>query len=199
MISMKVSKIDNENKNKYVTIKKRYIYNSFIIVIICICILFLVLSKNYKQKKQSKHSINVINKLNTKCYSSPNSIKKILHLIITRFLIENYSQNNFRKKIYQKEYILNGIRVMKTYLFPSLDNQSCKNFTWILMLGDKANITLINSFLKFKNTFNKRIIYQKDIKKYIRNITKDIDVLINFRKLPEMAKISRNFKNSLFF
>ena len=79
------------------------------------------------------------------------------------------------------KFILNGIRVMKTYLLPSLENQSCKNFSWILMLGDKANITLIKSFFNFSNTFSKKIIYQKDLKNYIRNRSKDINVLITTR------------------
>ena len=47
---------------------------------------------------------------------------------------------NFKKIIYKRDYILNGIRVLKKYLIPSLENQSCKKFTWILLLGDKANI-----------------------------------------------------------
>ena len=87
----------------------------------------------------------------------------------------------FQKKIFKEYYILNGIRVMKKYLFPSLENQSCQNFTWILMLGNKANITYVKSLLNFNNSFEKKIIYERDIKNYIRNITKDFDVLITTR------------------
>ena len=76
---------------------------------------------------------------------------------------------------------MNGIRVMKTYLFPSLENQSCKEFKWVLMLGDEANITYIKSLLDAKNSFESIVIYEKDIKNFIRNITKGYDILITTR------------------
>ena len=110
-----------------------------------------------------------------------NSNIRIIHLIITRFLIEFYKLNEFPKKIYREDYIQNGIRVMKKYLFPSLENQSCKSFIWILMLGNKANITYVKSFLNFNNSFESKIIYQKDFKKYLKNITKGFDVMITTR------------------
>ena len=113
-----------------------------------------------------------------KCY---NSNFKIIHFIITRFLLYFYSQNGFPKLLHEKDYILNGILVMRKYLFPSLENQSCKKFTWILMLGDKANITYIKSLFNFKNSFEKKIIYQKNIKNFVNNVTKGYDVLITTR------------------
>ena len=116
-----------------------------------------------------------------KCYLSlDNSNIRIIHLIITRFSIDFYNKI-FSKKIYREDYIQNGIRVLKKYLFPSLENQSCKNFTWILMLGNKANMTYIKSLLNFNNSFESKIIYEKDIKNYLRNITKGFDVLITTR------------------
>lgn len=170
----------SERCKKYniLTIKKAYIHYSFRIIIIFV--LFLILSKDSIKKKSKIQYYNELE--NTKCYSSPdNSGKKIIHLIITRFLIEFCRSNGFPKKMYNEKYILNAIRVMKKYLFPSLENQSCKNFTWILMLGDKANIKFINSLFKFNNTFCKKVIYQKDIKNYIRNLTKDMDILVTTR------------------
>ena len=116
-----------------------------------------------------------------KCYLPlDNSNIRIIHLIITRFSIDFYNKI-FSKKIYREDYIQNGIRVLKKYLFPSLENQSCKNFTWILMLGNKANIKYIKSLLNFNNSFESKIIYEKDIKNYLRNITKGFDVLITTR------------------
>ena len=53
---------------------------------------------------------------------------------------------------------------MKKYLLPSLDNQSCKDFIWILMLGNEANITSIKSMANFKNSFQWYVMYKKDIK-----------------------------------
>ena len=85
------------------------------------------------------------------------------------------------EQMYTKEYIVNGIRVMKKYLIPSLENQNCKNFIWILMIGDEANISYVNSLVSFNNSFETRLIYQRNIKNYIKKISKDSDVLITTR------------------
>lgn len=117
-----------------------------------------------------------------KCYESPdNSNLTIVHLIITRFMIEFWPLEEFSKKIYRKDYILNGIRVMKKYLFPSLENQSCKKFIWILKLGNKANISYVKSLLDLNKSFKSNVIYEKDIKDYIRNVTKGSEILITTR------------------
>lgn len=179
IITEKLYKTKNKNLENYIiSIKKGYIH--YLLMLTIIIFFFYVINKTSRIKQfEIQYKIESLNK---KCYSSPdNSEKKILHLIITRFLIEFWNANDFPKIMYNKSYINNGIRVMKKYLFPSLENQSCKNFTWILMLGDKANINLLNSLIKINNSFSKKIIYQKDIKNYIRNITKGIDILITTR------------------
>lgn len=94
---------------------------------------------------------------------------------------EIHGSNGFDKKIYTKEYIENGIRVMKKYLIPSLEYQSCKDFIWMLNIGDKANITHLKLLLNFKISFKLVIIYNKDMKNFIKNITKNIDILITTR------------------
>ena len=96
-------------------------------------------------------------------------------------MIEFWPLEDFSKKIYREDYILNGIRVMKKYLFPSLENQSCKQFIWVLNVGDKANITYLKSLINFNSLFEKKVIYQKDLKEYIRNITKEYNILITTR------------------
>jgi hypothetical protein len=89
---------------------------------------------------------------------------------------------SFTKKMYKKDYILNGIRVMKKYLFPSLENQSCKNFIWILILGNKANITYVKSALNLKSSsFQSKVIYEKEIKNYVHKKSLGFDVLITTR------------------
>lgn len=176
--------MDMENEN-YMIIKKKYIYS---LLIIAFFIFLFILSNKFDQKIRNKDRIKKINSINSiemnnsyqKCYITLANLK-IIHLIISRFLIEFFFSNEFPKKLYEKDYILNGIRVMKKYLLPSLENQSCKNFTWILMLGNKANITYIKSLINFNNSFSVKIIYQKDIKNYVRNITKGFDVLITTR------------------
>lgn len=116
----------------------------------------------------------------SKCYTpSDNEAKNIIHLIITRFLIEFYHVKNFdTNTIYQKEYISNGIRVLKKYLLPSLENQSCKKFIWVLKLGDKANISFVKSKFNNEYSFEYIIIYQKDFKNYVRKIANGFDILI---------------------
>ena len=191
MTPINLSNIDYKNyikkDNEIIIVPNiKYIYYSFIIILIVLFLIYIKLIQIEKVQLQdtkiNNKKVNLDNKNTTKCYLSPDKkANKILHLIITRFLIEFFVENGFPKKMYTDEYILNGIRVMKKYLFPSLENQSCKNFTWILMIGDKANKTLINSLLKFNNNFDMKIIYLKDIKNYIRYISKDIDILITTR------------------
>lgn len=146
--------------------------------------------KNYKiqllkKSKGNQSDIGKFDKFNNnfdKCYySSDNYNLKIIHLIITRFMIEFHPYDGFPKKIYEKSYIFNGIRVLSKYLFPSLENQSCKKFIWVLMIGDKANKTYIESLLQFNFSFDYKIIYQKSIKTYIRKITKGYHILITSR------------------
>ena len=67
---------------------------------------------------------------------------------------------------------------MSYKVLPSLENQLCKNFIWILMLGNKANISFVKSFFDFEISFDYKIMFQKDIKNYIRNISRGFDVLI---------------------
>ena len=136
-------------------------------------------NKNVNKKEILNVKEKILNTSYKKCYlSTYNSKVRIVHLIITRFLMEFWKANDFPKKLYRKDYILNGIRVMKKYLFPSLENQNCKNFTWILLLGNKINITNYNSLFNFNNTFESKVIKYKDLKNYMRNITKGFDILI---------------------
>ena len=76
---------------------------------------------------------------------------------------------------------MNGIRVLKKYLLPSLEHQSCKQFIWILILGDKINITYIKSFLVYNSSFEIKVIYNKNLKHYIRKRSKSFDILITTR------------------
>ena len=148
-------------KKNGVNINKKYYYIFFLIIIILI-------------EKIQIIKIKKSNNFGNKCHISfDNSDYKIIHIIITRFL--SFSSN------LRKEYILNGIRVMKKYLLPSLENQSCKEFIWILMLGNKANITSLKPLFNFNNSFPWYIIYKKDIKNTLGNITKGFDILITTR------------------
>ena len=121
-----------------------------------------------------------INILNNRCYLPIFKIR-IIHLIITRFLMEVTKNKKYIELLYSEKFIQNGIRVMKKYLFASLENQSCKNFTFILLLGNKANITYIKDLLNLNTSFESNVIYQKDLRNYIRNTTKGFDVLITTR------------------
>lgn len=152
----------------------------FIIILIA---LYNIITINEKKKLNSINLNKPIKeKDNKKCFLSPeNSNLKIIHIIITRFMIEFYKRIVFAKTIYTKEYIENGIRVMKKYLIPSLEHQICRDFIWMLTIGEKANITFLKSLLNFTRPFNFVILYKKDMRKFIRNITKNVDVLITSR------------------
>ena len=154
--------------NNNININKKYLYILFFFIFL-IAINLIEKIQIIKKEKNDKFE--------NKCFISfDNSNLKIIHLIITRFVIGLFPNNDT-----SKEFVLNGIRVMKKYLLPSLENQSCKDFIWLLMLGNKANITFLNSFLNFNNSFQWHIIYKKDIKNFLRNITKGFDILITTR------------------
>ena len=135
-------------------------------------LLFIIFIEKIQIIKKEKNI-----KFEKKCYLSfENPNIKIIHAIITRFVYSFHGKSDSRK-----EYILNGIRVMKQYLLPSLENQSCKDFIWILMLGNEANIVSIKSMVNFNNSFQWYTVYDKDLKNFLRNITKGFDILITTR------------------
>ena len=150
--------INNNEKKKY-----HYILLFLLFLIVINLIEKIKIIKKLKNKK--------------KCYLSFEiSDLKIIHFIITRFALGTNRINDSTK-----DYTLNGIRVMKKYLLPSLEYQSCKDFIWILVIGNKANITFLKSLFNFNNSFQWHIIYIKDIKNILRNITKGFDILITTR------------------
>lgn len=188
----------------YIVIDKNnivYLKGFFKLIFVLLIILFFyatnTLKVNPKKIFIEKEKVNLLNEFNidsnwkninnntnsfNNCYIPLNNANiSIIHLIITRFFIEFYGLFGFPKKLFRKDYIPNGIRVMKKYLFPSLENQRCKNFIWILMLGDKVNITYVKSLLNLDYSFASKIIYQKDIKNYTSNIAKGFDILITTR------------------
>lgn len=188
----------NTKKNflNFVILKKLILLN---IISFLFFITFIISIKKNKTNQESieKYRIEKLNKrkkiyINSKinfpdrkCYCFvENKNIKIIHLIITRFLINSFSDEfpkKFHNRSYNHDYIRNGIRVMKKYLLPSLESQSCKNFTWVIMLGNKANITQIKTLINFNSSFEKKIIYQKDLKNYTRNKSKNFDILISTR------------------
>ena len=84
---------------------------------------------NNNVKSHYTNEICNYNISNNNCYITfDNSTLKNIHIIATRFLMEIGNYNGFPNKLYSDEYVINGIRVMKKYLFTSLINQSSKNF-----------------------------------------------------------------------
>ena len=84
---------------------------------------------NYNNKYNTIFSNSNSNFQKNRCYElSDKSNTKIIHVVITRFMIEFYHKNDFPKKLYNKDFMDNGIRVLKRYLLPSLEHQSCNLF-----------------------------------------------------------------------
>jgi len=152
-------------KKKNANAKKKYFYFLFALIFL----IFINIIEKIQIIKKNKN-----NNFGKKCFLSfENPDIKIIHVILTRFL--SYSNNS------RKEYLTNGIRVMKKYLLPSLENQSCKDFIWVLLVGDRVNIASLKHLINFNNSFQWYIIYKKDIKKFLGNITKGFDILITTR------------------
>ena len=170
----------SSNKKEKQTIKIHYKNKNFFVYIFLSNIILILIFINIYSTYIIKSRKEIITL--EKCYFAPDdSNLKIIHLIITRFMIGFWNLDDFPKRIYKNDYILNGIKVMKKYLFPSLENQNCKKFIWVLKVGDKANITHVKSLLNLNHSFETKIIYEKDIKDYIKNISKGFDILITTR------------------
>ena len=169
----------NTNKKKNYFWKLFFFFFIFIIILnISIC----YLSKPEIIEIDKIERLTEGNDNKYKCFfPSDESNSKIIHFIITRFIVEIDYLPQFRKIIYKKDYILNGIRCLKKYLLPSLEYQSCKKFIWILEIGDKANIEKIKHMLNFNLSFEYKLIFHKSLKKYIRNMSKGFDILITSR------------------
>ena len=75
----------------------------------------------------------------------------------------------------------NAKRVLNKYLLSSLEKQRCTDFIWVLMIGDQANLTHFKSFFNFQNSFKTEIVYEKDLKNYLRSVAHGFDVLITTR------------------
>ena len=177
--------------NKYFIILKKFIIISNFIILYA---LFIIINKinqgnkyinNFKginSFKIDRFGKGRANNKNNKCFISfINPNLRIAHFILTRFLMRFWNLNGFPEKMYSQEYILNGIRVMHNYLFPSLENQLCKDFTWILLVGNRANITYVKSHLNFNYSFKYKILYQNDFYKSLKKLNKIFDVLITTR------------------
>ena len=52
---------------------------------------------------------------------------------------------------------------MKKYLINSLENQSCRDFTLVLILGSDANLTCVKSFFDEEYTFEFNIVDYKKL------------------------------------
>ena len=80
-----------------------------------------------------------------------------------------------------EEFAPNAKRVLNKYLLPALERQKCKDFIWVLMIGNQADLSYYKSFFNFHNSFKSELVYEKDIKNYLKNIVNGYDVLITTR------------------
>lgn len=162
-------KIENINEINYKISKRNLVI--FILLIIFLVLIITIILNIIKIKINNK-----------KCYLPPqNPNIKFIHLIITRFMVELPDRKYFKKVMFTDDYIKNAIRVMKKYLIYSLENQMCKDFIWILKVGNEANLEYIKSLLNFKKSFKSEQIYEKDLKNYVADISKGKDILITTR------------------
>ena len=177
-----------KNKEKYILLsgKERNGLSCVTLITFCVVIIIIFALVLNIIKRFHINTKNVPEPIKTsyfqkRCYLSiDNSNLKIKHLIITRFLIE-MEKVEFHEIIKRKDYIFNGIRVMKKYLIHSLENQSCSDFIWTILLGNNADLNYIKSLLNFIKGFEFRIVYEKDFKNYLKEVTTGYDVLITTR------------------
>lgn len=98
---------------------------------------------------------------------------EIKHLILVRFYCIKLSKN-----IFDENLLNEGYKNMINFLIPSLNNQTDKNFTLVLLKHENSNF-LLNKILELKKLckFDVEIINFIDLEKYISKLNKEKIIL----------------------
>lgn len=99
---------------------------------------------------------------------------RIKHLIVTRFLCN--SNMSLGDKVFDKDIINEGLRLLNTYLIPSLENQTNKNFTLVLLIHDKANEENIG--FNMSTSFDVKIMKVSEYDAYLEEVYNDYQFVI---------------------
>lgn len=98
------------------------------------------------------------------------------HLILTRFFCFNLNLD-----IFDETLLSNGLYFLKKYLIPSLENQTNKNFTHILLINDnhiKSNSLTIRQLYDLKPNYKFKVLTISEFKEFRQSI-KSSDVIIS--------------------
>lgn len=111
-------------------------------------------------------------------------MEKIKHLIITRFYCNN--QMSLGDNIFKKDILDRGIEFLKTYLIPSLECQSNKNFEWIILVHENTKDEYLKDLYDLKTSFQKTIIKVvnnnfRPLREYTRKYYQEYDWVISSR------------------
>ena len=60
------------------------------------------------------------------------------HFILTRFNLRLWSQDKNGDPVRSREWLENRFELFEKYCLPSVANQSCKDFTWIILLDSRT-------------------------------------------------------------
>lgn len=81
---------------------------------------------------------------------------KVRHFVITRFLCN--SKMNLGDRVFDKDMIENGVRLLTTYLLPSLKAQSNMNFEWIILVHKNTSREYLKPLYEIDAPFPIRIV-----------------------------------------
>lgn len=101
------------------------------------------------------------------------------HLVVTRFL--NNSNMNLGNRVFEKSTIDRGITLMKEYVLHSLNMQSNKNFTYVILVHDDVNKEYINELYSLGTDFETVILKNSEYSKYINDVYNKHDYVITTR------------------
>lgn len=102
---------------------------------------------------------------------------KFKHLIITRFLC--FDNMSLGRKVLESDIINSNKNIFKKYLLPSLENQTNKNFTLIILIHNEVSEDFIKSDIN--TTLDIHFIKLKNFKAYLDNIYSLYDIVITTR------------------
>lgn len=101
------------------------------------------------------------------------------HFVVTRFF--NDDTMRLGKRVFDKDVLDKGIYLLKKIVFSSLNNQTDKNFEWIILIHENVNKEYIKPLYDLKADFPIHIILNEEYKKMLDACAKEYKYIINSR------------------
>lgn len=106
-------------------------------------------------------------------------MNKFKHLIITRFMCDNFIKEDTNIEIDNDEWKEMAFRMAKRHIIPTLENQSDLNFTLVFLVSDKISSDDVERIYNLSARLNIDVVCYNNFESYIKSC--DEDYLITSR------------------